>query len=142
MDPDEEITNLQRIQYILDVIAEPFPPGAAKASCGCGDKGGAPSEISKSAKPTVRELVEQALYDALPVDLVKGEKHQLQEVLQALDEQTLGHLLKHINVAAIDLELRDLALFLDPRRPMQTTFEEIRAWDEKRQRGNNVSLAK
>lgn len=140
-------TNLQRLQYILDLLAEPFPTSAKEASCGCGDTAAvktnaiptdsmvaAPLVIPKtmdhqSLRKSVRELIEEALAATNIQTAVTG-KH-LHEVLLTMSETTLGQFLQRMNTAEIDLQLQDLALFMDPQRTT-TTFKEIVEWDRKR----------
>lgn len=119
---DGEITNAQRLQYVLDLLAEPFPADAQEA-CGCG-------ENTVKKRDSVRDLVERSLYEALPASLVKSAA-TLQAALGKMSDEQVGRLLRHLNTAELDLQLRDLALFLDPARS-GTTLAEIKQWDLRR----------
>ena len=142
------ITNIQRLEYILDVIAEPFPQNSNGGECGCGDDDAEKKNVAEKkqepptslrsqevplAKQTVRGLVESALTEALPSDWKQevdggdggGEKLGLLDIIAT-------KLLKHFDLEAIDSQMRDLALFLDPNRPVNTTLVEIVAWDKAR----------
>jgi len=128
------ITNRHRIDYLLDVLAEPFPEKATKKSCACGKKSsGADDDFLK----TKRMLIEEALLEALKLSVQKNssdlleklEGGDLETVLDEMSEDEIGKLLKFVPLKIIDTHLLDLSLFLDPDRP--TTVEEIIEWDRK-----------
>jgi hypothetical protein len=130
------ITNRQRIEYILDTLAEPFSDESKEIKCDCagGDPGGnqtptnaTPNGITNTGVPepivkSKRELIEEAIIDALPE--AKQVSTSMDEVLDNMTEEEIGGLLTHLDVPTIDQELRDLAIFMTPGR--LTTLRELR----------------
>lgn len=153
MAEDSRITNRHRINYILDVLAEPFPEKAKYKSCACGaasdEKNGATTTLTGSGAkvegekmPCKRDLIEQALLEALKMDYYDvrtsaafiqavRKENDFESFLDRLSDEEIGNLLSKVNIGLIDTHLRDLALFMDPNRPVKTTFSEIKRWDKR-----------
>lgn len=129
------ITNRQRLDYILDWLAESFPEKAQMKSCACGAKGekteGKEKEktVTKSDRfPSKRELIEASLLLALKRQGSAGDATvSLEAALDEMDETEIGQLLKKMPVDLIDRHLSDMALFKNQHRP--TTLQEIIDWD-------------
>lgn len=144
------ITNKQRLLYLLDILAEPFPESAKLESCSCGAN--EQKEVStegvilskestfvpnmEDAKKTLysiegpmlskRDLIEVALLEAYSP---KKKFKTFDEFLNSLADDQIGKLLLEVDVGKIDQHLIDLSLFMDTERPIQTTVEEIIKWD-------------
>lgn len=133
------ITNRQRLDYILDWLAEPFPEKAQLKSCACGasDQAGKKEEKKESTVPSdpsgrfpsKRELIEEALLTALKTQTSTAEirAQTLEMALNDMDETEIGQLLKLMPVDLIDRHLSDMSLFRNPLRP--TSLQEIEDWD-------------
>ena len=154
MDSEPEpsgITNRHRLDYVLDLLAEPFPEKAKLVACACGAKGqGGPLGELKAQGDSMlskRDLIEGALLEALgkgtslgnpdpkPNEFCAGRACELrtkplgflEAELDAMNNDQVGKLLKLTPIPTIDIHLRDMALFLDPERG--TTFNEVKDWD-------------
>lgn len=131
----DQPTNRQRLGYLIDTLAEPFPLENLKRAgkCACGDQSSARSGDALDQTTTKRDAIEQALLMALVKQRSVSAKadSQLTDALDSLSEAQLGQLLKHIPTATVDQHLYDLAVFLQPDRV--TTVDEICAWDRKHQ---------
>lgn len=128
-------TNRQRLSYLLDVLAEPFPDTAKKQACNCGaeETNSVKNETENETKnetenkapqvtfTTKRDLIEGALLDALG-----GSMSSFQSALDKMSDAQVGTaLLTHVDVDMVDRHLHDLDLFAT--RP--TTLDELKAWD-------------
>jgi hypothetical protein len=122
------ISNRQRLNYVLDTLAESFPDDMILKSCNCGADGGKQPQVA-TGQMTKRKLIEEALLEALGGASAAGAAsgpRTLTAVLDGMSEAELAKLLSHLPVAAIDQQLNDLAVFLS--RP--TTLDEIITWDK------------
>lgn len=129
------ITNKQRLLYILDIIAEPFPESAKIEACGCGSNDNedkvenAKAHLYAIEGPMLskRDLIERSLMDAFDAKNVKS----FDEFISKFNDDQIATILQSFDVNLIDRHLRDLALFLDKNRAVKTTFEEIKEWDRR-----------
>jgi hypothetical protein len=123
------ISNRQRLNYVLDTLAESFPDDMVSKPCNCGADGGGKKPQRAGGQMTKRKLIEEALLEALggaAGAASGGGPKTLTVVLDGMSEAELAKLLSHLPVAAIDQQLNDLAVFLS--RP--TTLDEIITWDK------------
>ena len=130
------INNRQRLNYILDWLAEPFPEEAQLKSCACGtdpSKADVNSVSRDDRFPSKRELLEESLLEALKTQSVENQTviraRTLKDALDALPDSAIGNLLISMPLELVDRHLNDLSLFADPTRP--TDIEEIKQWDQR-----------
>jgi hypothetical protein len=129
------ITNRQRLDYLLDWLAESFPEQAQLKSCNCGSDGTrviASSGVAAGRFPSKRELIEDSLLQGMQAqnpNWVESSSISFSEALDNLDDTQIGRFLKFVPVDLIDRHLNDLALFMNPQR--HTSLQEIKEWDKR-----------
>ena len=103
------ITNRQRVEYILDVLAEQFPTKAKLLSCACGSKAGEKPTLDSSGQvlaavengvlPSKRDLIEGALLDALKREGKQLQATSLQKALEGMNDEEIGNLIRFAPVS-------------------------------------------
>lgn len=124
--------NLERMAYMLDFIALPFPSETLSGECGCGHKKSEGTVQMKSIGEkklpiytSKRQEVEKALLETL-----QGEAETLEAALDGMSEENMTKILSYFDVAKIDSHLADLKAFESKERI--ATFSEIKEWDRER----------
>ena len=123
------ISNLQRFEYLLDTIAEPFPEKAKERNCGCDEN------ITETPPwKTKRDLVEEAVVEAMPESWKT--QGSLKDILKNKSDAEIAPLLSHVNIDTIDSHLQDLARFSNTGTGPEgtTTFSDIVGWDTRHEK--------
>ena len=137
-----QITNAQRLNYVLDLIAEPFPDKAKEYQCDCGDEKsketntrilpGTLAMTNEYEKPKKerekkckRDLVEESILNSFKVTPLP---QNLNDYLTSINDAEIEKLISKIDIAKIDAHLHTIASFMDPTQP--TSIKEIVQWDK------------
>lgn len=152
----QEPTNQERLLFILDNIAEPFPFEAKSHSCACGagpesasgpsvekeessasplqQNSVATSKESKSQKRVRKckcDLVEEAILESLTGanKMSATSPKTLKEYLGSASDVEVGKLITTFNIPLVDQQLYDLAIF---QTDATKTFSDLLKWDKER----------